>query len=72
MNTDALHLQLTDDFLASVVCEALTIVRTLGNVKPSVGGKPADDNERVLQSNTPSVWNSRIPLNLSEELPVLW
>lgn len=70
MNTDAL--QLTDDFLANVVCEALTIVRTLGNVKSSVGCNSADDNELVLQSNTSSIWNSRSSLNLPEELPILW
>jgi len=72
MNTDALHLQLTDDFLAGIVRDAITIVRTLDNVTPSMTGKSTDDKTQILLSIAPSAMNSRIPINLIEGLPVLW
>ena len=72
MNTDALHLQITDDFLAGIVRDAITIVRALDNVTPSMTGKSTDDKSQILQLIAPSGLQAKIPLNLSEELPVLW
>ena len=72
MNTDALHLKLTDDFLAGIVRDAITIVRTLDNVTPSMTGKSTDDKTQIILPIAPSALNSRIPIDLIGGLPVLW
>lgn len=72
MSTDAFHLQLTDDFLAGIVRDSITIVKTLGNVTPSVNRNPTDDNDLVLQSDMLSVLNSHKSLGLPEIPPILW